>query len=325
MLSLAAIVLTCLPLAAVGRTTLGLPSPHATVRRSIYHAADDKLLPPGYDDAAEKLFRNQFKLATDNVYAGKVTDVSVMGSHFQVTDDAPFGFWGNFNKPDGVPTWEPDLFRRYFEYVTPKTTLVDFGTWIGPTILFGATRAKRVYGIEGDPVAYASALANVQLNADALKNIHLQPGCVATSEERRTMKSAAAGNSCSGLGDVACGTAAVEWKVQCYTLPHLFTTWNIDVGPLTFIKIDVESYECELLPSLASWLTAAPVKPTLHVAMHSQIARCSAEQYGKIDALIQTYGYVFCNGARNKHEFKVGTACDSGELVLSDVLPSVAK
>ena len=129
---LAAIVLACLPLAAVGRTTVGLASPHATARRSSHHAGDDKLLPPGYDDAAEQLFRNQFKLAADNVFAGKVTDVSVMGAHFRVTDDNQFRFWASFNKP--ASTWEPDLFRRYFEYVTPKTTRVDFGTWIGPTI-----------------------------------------------------------------------------------------------------------------------------------------------------------------------------------------------
>lgn len=292
---------------------------HTTHR--VTHAPHVALLPPGYDDAADRLFTQHFKQMTDAAFAGRFTNVSVMGAHFDVIDVN--GWWTSINTPHTPPTWEPDTFRRFFQYITPHTTLVDFGTWIGPTLLFGATRAGRVFGIEGDPAAYAEVLANVQVNAPVFKNVHLQPGCVATTEERRTMKSAAAGNSCSGLKQVGCGTPSVEWQVQCYTLPFLFHEWGIGLDSATFIKIDVESYECDLLPSLAAWLQSAAVKPTLHVAMHSQVERCTDAQYKAIDALTQSYAYAACNGTVSRHGLDVGGACSVGELLLSDVLPPV--
>lgn len=314
----------CVTVWAAALSPLALARVPVSAARHASHLAksiDTSLLPPGYDDVADGLFVDRFAQMTDAAFAGNITAVSLMGTTFNVITNA---WWANVHSPHAVPDWEPDTFRRFFQYVTPQTTLVDFGTWIGPTLLFGATRARRVFGVEGDPSAYAEVLANLQVNTPAFKHVHLQPGCVATSEQRRTMKSAAAGNSCSGLSHVACGSPAVEWQVQCYTLPHLFDRWGVGVDANTFIKMDVESYECDLLPSLAAWLQGAPVKPTLHVAMHSQIERCSEPQYRAIEDLARSYAYVVCNGVRTSHELDVTASCLSGELVLSDVLPSVA-
>ena len=50
--------------------------------------------------------------------------------------------------------------------------------------------------------------------------MHLQHGCVSVRREVKDMKSAASGNSGSGVGDaVACGKAHVAWGCSVTTYP----------------------------------------------------------------------------------------------------------
>lgn len=284
-----------------------------------------KTLPAAFNEAGNDMFVKRMHALQDDVFKhGKTETVGVAGSSYTVTGNP---FWASVANQ----TWEPHTYRRYFQYVTPSTTLVDFGTWIGPTLLFGATRAARAFGIEGDPVAYADTLVNLQLNAAALKNVHLQPGCVSVQREVKDMRSADAGNSCSGVGDaVACGNATVAWRVQCYDLPFLFSHWGVDLGLDTFIKIDVESYECALVPSLVDWLLAAQLKPTISLAMHSQVAPCDEGGYADITRLAAAYTHVECatgpvfaslSSAHLLESGGVAKLCPSGELLLSDHTP----
>ena len=76
------------------------------------------------------------------------------------------------------------------------------------------------------------------------------------------------------------------------TLSHLLKINQIPVSKETFIKIDVESYECELLSSWLDWLHDLNDKPTLFVSFHGYVRCCSAEQYGKILKLANRYKTV---------------------------------
>jgi FkbM family methyltransferase len=224
----------------------------------------------------------------------------------------------------GLSTWEPTTFRRYLQYIDRTTTLVDFGTWIGPTILYGGHLAGRSFGIEADPGAYAEVLMNLKLNHATLRNVHIQPACVAVEQSSMTMRTASAGNSCSGLGAVSCGTPRISWKVQCYELPFLFRTWNISLDENTFIKMDIESYECTLLPRLVDWFLTAKTKPTLHLAMHGNFAKCTSTQYKEIDRLVHGYKFGACVGSakiQNLSTAVVENICNYGEILLSDVRP----
>ncbi len=155
--------------------------------------------------------------------------------------------------------WEPQTFSNFFYLIDRQSIVVDFGTWIGPTILFAGQIASKVYGIEGDPAAFAEALVNLKLNYEKAwaRNIHLQPACVSHENEKtvKTMKTSGVGNSCSSLAGkiMDCGSRAPnnkngeirEWKVACYPLPYLLKKWGIELNKMRkiFIKIDVESYE----------------------------------------------------------------------------------
>jgi FkbM family methyltransferase len=176
---------------------------------------------------------------------------------------------------------------------------VDFGTWIGPTVLFGAQLARRTFGIEGDPAAFAQVSANVKYNADApwYPRVHLQPACVHVDDNSvHTMKSKNVGDSASSIGKVhgeQPGEVMPSWKVRCFTLAHFFKMWDINPEEEhVVVKIDVESYECDLIPSFFSWLQGMKTKPTLLLAMHSQITYCSQAQYADIAKVAKLFKFV---------------------------------
>ena len=107
------------------------------------------------------------------------------------------------------------------------------------------------------------------------------------------MRSNTAGNSCSLIGDnviEACGLVEHEWEVYCYTLPYIFARWNIRLSseqPI-FIKMDIESYEYDLLPSLNDWLVdvESTARPTIFVSFHPQLRKCPEE---KLKLILQTF------------------------------------
>lgn len=72
-----------------------------------------------------------------------------------------------------------------------ETTVVDFGSWIGPTMIHHESFSKRYIGSKSDPVAYAVAEYNIQLNRE-LKSwgdrVSVDSGCVARPEDGGVME-----------------------------------------------------------------------------------------------------------------------------------------
>ena len=69
------------------------------------------------------------------------------GHEFNVTrdDDA---FWDRLEQGH----WEPETLAVFDHYIGPETLHVDIGSWIGPTLLYAAERARLAIGFEPDPV-----------------------------------------------------------------------------------------------------------------------------------------------------------------------------
>lgn len=106
---------------------------------------------------------------------------------------------------------------------------------------------------------------------------------------------------------------------RAYPLPVMFKHWGID--PSTehvFMKIDVESFECEMLPSWSSWLAGMSQKPTMYLSMHGQVMTCSEKQYSQIARIASSYRYVQ-SGLLSADKTTINKRV--GEFVLSDVLP----
>ena len=184
------------------------------------------------------------------------------------------------------------------EHIDHAGVLVDFGTWIGYTVLFGAQIARRTYGLEADPAAFAAVRTNLLLNAGSAwsERVHLQASGVGVKSELASMYSVHPGNSCSGFGNKTAGCwgpyPASSWTVQVYSLAFLFQHWSVPESPMTFVKVDVEGLECSLVPSWLPWLRGMETKPTFLIAFHSDIVRCTDEQYAAVAELVHLYGHV---------------------------------
>merc|ERR1719486_607675 len=121
-----------------------------------------------------------------------------------------------------------------------------------------------------------------------------------------TMITANAGNSCSGVGKVAraCGEATMKWDVQSYPLEHLLDSWGVlqrvrENNKKMLIKIDVEAYECKLMPDFYSWLLPLyevnqKHLPTFYVSYHPQITACSEQEYQGLLEVVKLYQLFIC-------------------------------
>jgi FkbM family methyltransferase len=170
----------------------------------------------------------------------------------------PTKHWPEFWKFVNNRIWEPTLFETIDKYVDKDTTYIDFGTWIGPTLIFGCKLAKKCYGLEPDPVAYKEALRNIQLNNI---NVEFLEKCVAVKNGPVVMYSKSLGNSESSIYK-----NTYNWTVNCVTMPDLYSLWNVE-GKV-FMKIDIEGAEYNLLSCWYEWIQKLPVKPMLYISLH---------------------------------------------------------
>lgn len=87
-------------------------------------------------------------------------DIRIRNASFSVVDGPQFPFWGRVSSGH----WEPGTFAAIESQLTPETTVLDFGAWIGPVTLFAASQAKQVISFEPDPVAAKELRTNIALN-----------------------------------------------------------------------------------------------------------------------------------------------------------------
>ena len=152
---------------------------------------------------------------------------------------------------------------------------VDFGAWIGPTVLFAANFAPRVLALEPHPRAAAILAANLALPANTAlaARVRIFRECIA--REAGTMTLVGDGDSSNRLAAASlAGRAAESVEVSCRTLPQFVLEER--ASNLRVIKMDVEGAELEILPSLAPWLRALDA-----AAVEAELAGTEAHHRGK--------------------------------------------
>lgn len=229
---------------------------------------------------------------------------------------------------NGIGGWEPTTFKVFLKYLPSCTHYIDFGTWLGPTLFFATQLVPYALGIEGntnintntnfnnntynnkaDPVAYAYVSYNLALNRNKIWSQHtfVQGAAVGLGSDANgpptemNMTATEPGNSCSGVGKTIfnCGgkdkSKWFKWKVNAYSLPSIMHAYNIPTRRTTFIKVDIESFECALLPSWKKWFVeSGNQKPTLYVSFHSQILICNDDEFTTIAEIAKLYIHVSC-------------------------------
>jgi FkbM family methyltransferase len=298
-------------------TTTALPPPKTTkahacrtkadCRSFINEAPNYDTLEPGWEDIVQ---RDHIHTRSRLINTPPINVTLPPLPQFEVYYDTFWKkhFYGKDDDEKTEPSWEPYTFTVLHKYITKDTVMVDLGAWYGPTTLFGAQLAKRVFSLEPDPVAYTTLDMNVKLNqassvsADATgfpNNIHVHPIAVVAPQDAGyvTLETGKKGNSESMITSSVSGTKEETFEAAGYTLPFLFNLWGIqfEEQPI-FIKIDIEAYECSLIPSFYEWLSAESIQPlTMFISFHPQLRPCTMNQMKGVLKTLTLFTTVECN------------------------------
>ena len=182
--------------------------------------------------------------------------VKIKGRRFKA-DPFHIGFWREVNRR----TWEPQTFDILDEFLDGDSVFVDVGAWIGPTVLFGARKARKVFCFEPDTHAYQFLLLNLQMNR--ISNVTPFNFALAEKTGLRQMGSAQ-GLGTSHTSLVVPDGSKEEIEVYCVG----WSDWiNIAPSRIDFIKIDIEGGEFELVPAMKEYLRSA--RPTVYLSLHA--------------------------------------------------------
>ena len=158
--------------------------------------------------------------------------------------------------------WEPETFAVLASHLSPNVDYLDIGAWIGPTVLYGARKARRVVALEPDPVAFRALSWNIELNG--MENVSALPVALADTVGGTRMAGMRGerGDSTTSLlnpgGEAGSDVVTLDWA----TLQG-----QVDLSGVGLVKIDVEGAEFDLVPHMAPWLKAQ--RPALLLSTHA--------------------------------------------------------
>ncbi len=179
--------------------------------------------------------------------------------------------------------WEPETFAVLNRFLSPDSDYLDIGAWIGPTVLYGARKARHVWCFEPDPTAFRHLAWNLDLNG--IQNVSAFG--VALSERFGIARMASVrgepGDSTSSLlHDGAHGNDAltIAWDQ--------FEAVN-DLSQVSLVKMDIEGAEFMVLPTLIPFLKEH--RPALYLSTHAGLLDPSnqKESMEKIAELLSFY------------------------------------
>ncbi|MEO1110254.1 MAG: FkbM family methyltransferase [Pseudomonadota bacterium] len=172
-------------------------------------------------------------------------------------------YHSKFWRAAGDGTWEPETFKVLDRFLTPDSDYLDIGAWIGPTVLYGARKARRVFCFEPDPSAYRFLAWNLDLNQ--ISNVSAFG--VALSDKFGMARMA------SVWGEPGDSTTSLLHD-EAHGNDALTITWDqfqstCDLSKVSLVKMDIEGAEFFVLPTLIAWLERQ--RPALYLSLHAPL------------------------------------------------------
>lgn len=158
--------------------------------------------------------------------------------------------------------WERETYRIFDRFLDSNCSYIDIGAWIGPTVLYGAQIAKKVYAIEPDPIAYKELEKNISLNPELKEKIELHEKCINTHSEKVKFGSMSMGGDATS--SLLFSDSKTKWIVDGITFDEFIKVNKIN--DCNFVKMDIEGGEEVILPTMKNYLMRK--KPTLYLSIH---------------------------------------------------------
>lgn len=189
------------------------------------------------------------------------TQITKSNSMFTVETGQHSDFW----KLYADDSWEKETFKVFDRFVNPSYSCVDIGAWIGPTVLYMAGKAKKVYAFEPDRQAFADLVNNINLNEQLKPKITLFDKAVtATACKMPLYTDNFSGNSISST--IETRHTLSSYEVDGIGVDQLKDL--IDFSDVNLVKVDIEGGEYALIPRLAEFLGSLNTPPTLYISLH---------------------------------------------------------
>ncbi len=177
-------------------------------------------------------------------------------------------FWTEFD----TGGFEPHTKKVIEEYVSPDSTYLDIGAWIGPTVLWAAPFAGRVVAVEPDPVAYGLLTKNTRMFANVERvqaAIAPQTGEIGICPR----EGMGFGSSMSRVffdGIPSMWAPNEQVTVPAFTILDFFTAYELE--NVSLVKMDIEGGEAEILQTVCPYLAEQriPFLCSIHPGWGSQ-------------------------------------------------------
>ena len=230
---------------------------------------------------------NPTSVTSSSSSPGRVSrPICVQGVTFQVADtDLHRDYWTFVE----TGRWEPHTFKIFKSFVTAETTLLDIGSWIGPTVLYGASLAKRTYALEPDPSAYLHLEKNILLNPDIAKRVILSRDCISAENGDVVMGNQSETEMGDSMSSLLFAGGKQSWRVKGWTLETFLAQNGITDTP--FIKMDIEGGEALVVPLLQNYLKQ--VRPDFHLSLHPPFMPNREADVRKVLDALGTYPFWY--------------------------------
>lgn len=222
-------------------------------------------------------------------------------------------FWCEWNHPLETPRSFDSIIDAYIsshwpEYIRPGATCIDIGAHSGdstiPMALFANDYRRnirgKVFAIEPNPDVYGVLEINIALNSHLGEII---PFCIAITDKNSEIEIFDHGNSnCNGgiiaksysaeLAERLQSAAKSSFKAQGLNLEFFvdkFFTFN-DLRCLSFIKIDCEGYDKEILRSAKGLIISK--KPIIQIEWFDWF---TSEESADMFKVISEIDYIACD------------------------------
>ncbi|MFF2154437.1 FkbM family methyltransferase [Paenibacillus chitinolyticus] len=178
-----------------------------------------------------------------------------------------YDFWTEYYEK-----WENETFKIFDRYLDLNHSYLDIGAWIGPTVLYGAYKAKHVYAVEPNTIAYQELVSNTKLNTNITSKITCINAALSTNSDKiKLYIKTDISESMSSLIPTTFNNNYID--VRGITFTELIIENN--VRDINFVKIDVEGAEYSIVPAIHEYLFSN--KPTLYLSIHPPFLMESAQ------------------------------------------------